>query len=49
MRQKNERNIDLIYSSRTQDRILDRRIFYDQKFSHITIDWFSNDLRIKWL
>ena len=26
MRQKNERNIDLIYSSRTQDRILDRRI-----------------------
>ena len=26
MRQKNERNIDLIYSSRTQDRILDHRM-----------------------
>ena len=23
--------------------------FYDQKFSHITIDWFSNDLCIKFL
>ena len=38
MRQKNERNSDLIYSSRTQDRILDHRILRSEVLTYITID-----------
>ena len=34
MRQKNERNIDLVYSSRTQDRILDHRILRSEVHPH---------------
>ena len=35
MRQKNERNIDLIYLSRTQDRILDHRILRSQVLTQL--------------
>ena len=43
MRQKNERNIDLVYSSRTQDRILDHRILRSEVHPHsyifLDIQW----------
>ena len=34
MIQNNERNIDLVYSSRTQDQILDHRILRSEVHSH---------------
>ena len=48
MRQKNKRNTELVYSPRTQDRILDHRI-YDLKLSHITIDFSLMSHDMQWI
>ena len=49
MRQKNERNIDIIYSSRTQDRILGHQILRPEVHPHITIDFLLMSHNIQWI
>ena len=48
MRQKNERNIDLIYSSRTQDRILDHRILRFEVLTCRVMDFLLMSHDIQW-